>query len=369
MKLTKHILLLTNVFNGENNFRKEIIDAFIKEGYEVTYAAPVRPGAKIDHSLAYRVIDTPFDRKGMNPLKDLWLLIHYMRLLKKVKPDVVLSFTIKPNVYGGLACRLCHIPQLANVTGLGMALERKGWLQQLAIVLYRIGLSKANTVFFQNMANIEFCEEHRIVKCRKVLLPGSGVNLNHFSLQTYPEEKPIRFLFLGRMMKEKGIDDFLESAVRIRKEYPDVEFHIVGACEKDYLKQAESLTTRGIIYHGRQDDVRPFIAMCHCLIHPSYYAEGMSNVLLESCATGRPIITTDRPGCREVIEDGINGFVIKRQDVDDIVEKLELFISLPHEQKRKMGLAARKKVEREFDRDVVVKAYLNCINKLKGDDI
>lgn len=367
MKPKKHILLLTNVFNGENHFRKEIVEEFIKEGYEVTYAAPVRPGAKLDQS--YRVIDTPFDRKGKNPLKDLWLLIQYVRLLKKVKPDVVLSFTIKPNVYGGVACRLCHIPQLANVTGLGMALERKGWLQQLAIVLYRIGLSKAHTVFFQNMANVSFCEEHRIVKSRKVLLPGSGVNLKHFSLQTYPEESPIRFLFLGRMMKEKGIDDFLKSAVRIREVHPDIEFHIVGACEKEYVKLAESLKDNGIFCHGRQDDVRPFIAMCHCLIHPSYYAEGMSNVLLESCATGRPIITTDRPGCREIVENGTNGFIIKSQDVDDIVEKLELFISLPHEQKREMGLAARRKVEREFDRNVVVKAYFDCINRLKCDDI
>ena len=359
-----YILFLTNIYSGGYHFRKEIIDAFIQNGHDVTYAAPVNHKVIVEGNMSFRVIDIPFDRRGINPLKDLWLIIRYVRLLREVNPDVVLSFTIKPNVYGGFACRLCHVPQIANVTGLGVAVERKGWLQNLTIWLYRIGLSKARTVFFQNRYNIDFCEEHRMVKTRKVLLPGSGVNLQRFSLQEYPAEQPLRFLFLGRMMKEKGINEYVEAARRIRKRYPDTEFHIVGTCEKDCSVRIESLKDDGIEWHGWQADVRPFINRCHCLVHPSYYPEGMSNVLLESCASGRPVITTDMPGCREIVNDCINGFVVRSRDVDDLVEKIECFIALSHKQKSEMGLAARRKVEQVFDRQIVVNAYLEEIDSL-----
>ena len=358
-----YILFLTNIYSGGYHFRKEIIDAFIQNGHDVTYAAPVNHKVIVEGNMSFRVIDIPFDRRGINPLKDLWLIIRYVRLLREVNPDVVLSFTIKPNVYGGFACRLCHVPQIANVTGLGVAVERKGWLQKLVILLYRIGLSRARTVFFQNRYNIDFCEAHHMVRSRKLLLPGSGVNLQHFYLQEYPTEQPLRFLFLGRMLKEKGFNEYVEAARRIRKRYPDTEFHIVGTCKNNSF-QAESLKNEGIEWHGWQADVRPFINRSHCLVHPSYYPEGMSNVLLESCATGRPIITTDMPGCREIVDDGINGFVIRPRDVDNLVEKIERFIALPHEQKREMGLAARRKVESEFDRQIVVDAYLKEIDSL-----
>lgn len=202
-----------------------------------------------------------------------------------------------------------------------------------------------------------------MVKTRKVLLPGSGVNLQHFYLQEYPTEQPLRFLFLGRMLKEKGFNEYVEAARRIRKRYPDTEFHIVGTCKNNSF-QAESLKNEGIEWHGWQADVRPFINRSHCLVHPSYYPEGMSNVLLESCATGRPIITTDMPGCREIVDDGINGFVVRSRDVDDLVEKIECFIALPHNQKCEMGLAARRKVEQVFDRQIVVNAYLKEIDSL-----
>lgn len=358
-----YILFLTNIYSGGYHFRKELVESLIQHGHDVTYAAPVEPEVTIDKGLSYHVVHMPFNRRGLNPLKDLWLIIRYVRLLKNLKPDVVLTFTIKPNVYGGLACRLCHVPQIANVTGLGIALERKGWLQKLAIWLYRIGLRKARTVFFQNRYNIDFCEEHRMVRSRKVLLPGSGVNLQRFCLQEYPAEQPLRFLFLGRMLKKKGICEYIEAARQIKKRHPDTKFHIVGRCDNNSF-QVESLKNDGIEWHGRQVDVRPFISMCHCLVHPSYYPEGMSNVLLESCATGRPIITTDIPGCREIVDDGINGFVISPRDVDDLVEKIERFIVLSHEQKQEMGLAARRKVENEFDRQIVVDAYLKEIDSL-----
>lgn len=362
---TKRVLLLTNIYNGETHFRTEIVDALLQEGYDVTYAAPTKGLKQEREEAGYHLVDIPFDRRSLNPLKDVRLLWQYVKLLRRTAPQVVLSFTIKPNLYGGMACRICKVPQIANVTGLGSAFEDEGWLHRLAIMLYRIGLRKTHMVFFQNTANMQYCEDHLMVRGQRKLLPGSGVNLIRFAYEEYPKEQPLRFLFLGRLIKQKGIDEYLEVARLVRKLHPEVEFHILGTCDEGYHDVLVNQPHEGIFYHGRQPDVRPFICQCHCLIHPSYYPEGMSNVLLESCATGRPIITTDRPGCKEVIEDGKNGFVVRPQDVDDLKEKVLKFISLPHEAKRQMGLAARQKVEREFDRQVVVKAYLDAIEEVE----
>ena len=362
MKKSVKVLFLTNVYRGGYHFRKEIIDALKEKGYEVYLAAPVIE--MLDEEVGFHVIDFPFNRKGRNPIKDCKLVCRYIALLRKLKPDLVFSYTIKPNVYGGIACRLCRVTQLANITGLGTAFEHKNWLQRLAIVLYRIGLRKAHTVFFQNSANLQFCEKHHMVGNRKVLLPGSGVNLDYFSLEEYPQGIPIRFLFLSRLTKQKRIAEYLTAAKKVKAICPDAEFHIVGDCEEDVDKLAVNHPEEVFFYHGRQPDVRLYFRQCHCLVHPSYYPEGMSNVLLESCATGRPIITTDRPGCREIIEDGVNGYVVKAQDAEDLKEKMVQFMMLPYDMKREMGLAARRKVEKEFDRRIVVEAYLKVVEEI-----
>lgn len=363
------ILVLTNNFGGLYSFRKEVMKAFVDEGHHVVISAPLDEKKAYFVEIGCKVIDTQFNRKGMNPLKDLGLLMRYVQLLKRVKPDMVLSYTIKPNLYGGMACQLCGVPQIANITGLGSAVEKPGWLQRLTILLYKIGLRKTHTVFFQNRANMEFCEEHGMVKSGVKLIPGSGVNLQHHALQEYPlQSEPLRFIFISRLLREKGIEEYLTAAHEIKAKYPNTEFHILGVCEEDYAERLEKLQKDGIvIYHGSQSDVRPFIGQSCCMVHPSFYAEGMSNVLLESCAAGRPVITTDRPGCGEIVEDSINGLIVKQRDAYDVARKIEKFIHLPYEQKREMGLAARKKVECEFDRNIVVKAYLDCINSIKNE--
>ena len=359
------ILILTNNFGGLHSFRKEVVKAIRDKGYEVTISAPYDEKRHYFEEIGCRLIDTQFNRKGTNPLKDFGLMLYYRRLLKQEKPDVVLSYTIKPNLYGGMACGLCRVPQIANITGLGSAVENPGWLQRLTIVLYKIGLRKAHTVFFQNRANMEFCMEHKMVRGDVRLIPGSGVNLEYHSLQPYPAEtEPVKFVFISRLLREKGIEEYLGAAERIKEKYPETEFHILGACEEAYGSRLKELQDKGIvIYHGQQPDVRPFIASSHCTVHPSFYPEGMSNVLLETCAAGRPIITTNRPGCGEIVDDGVNGFVVRQQDTADLVEKIERFIGLSWEQKRDLGVAARKKVEREFDREIVVKAYMDEIRK------
>lgn len=359
------VLILTNSLSGLYSFRKEVVEALIKEGYSVMISAPFDATKQHFEEMGCNLTDTHFNRKGMNPLKDLNLLLYYRRLIKRVKADVVLSYTIKPNLYGGMACQLCGIPQIVNVTGLGSAVENPGWLQKLTILLYKVGLRKSRTVFFQNSANLKFCQEHGMVKGRMKLIPGSGVNLKHHSLQDYPEKtEGIKFIFISRLLREKGIEEYLAAAQSIKQEHPDIEFHILGGCEDDYAGRIESLQKEGVvIYHGGQPDVRPYIGKAWCTVHPSFYPEGMSNVLLESCAAGRPIITTDRPGCGEIVEDGVNGFVVRQRDSIDLTTKINQFIALSYDRKREMGLAARQKVEREFDRQIVVNAYLNEVKE------
>ena len=361
------VLVLNNNFGGLRTLRMEVFQALINEGYKITISAPFDASANYFKEMGCEIVDTKFERKGMNPLKDFGLMLHYRKLLRQVKPDVVLTYTIKPNLYGGMACQLCGVPQIANVTGLGTAVEYPGWLQKLAILLYKMGLRRTKMVFFQNQANMEFCRQHGMVKGKMKLIPGSGVNLQHHTLQEYPlPDEPLRFIFISRLQKEKGIEEYLTAAYDIKWKYPNTEFHILGACEEDYTKRMEELQKDGVvIYHGRVADVRPFIGRSCCTVHPSYYPEGMSNVLLESCAAGRPVITTDRPGCGEIVDDGVNGFIVKQRDGHDVARKVEQFILLPYEKKREMGLAARRKVEREFDRNIVVQAYLEEIASLK----
>ncbi len=361
------ILVLTNNLVGLYSFRKEVISEFIKNRHKVIVSAPIDDKVSEIQQLGCSVIETNFNRKGTNPIKDIGLILRYRCLLKEINPDVLLSYTIKPNLYGGMACQLVGVPQVANITGLGTAVENPGFLQSLTILLYRIGLRKTRLVFFQNEANKKFCLDHKMVKGSYRQIPGSGVNTQYHALQPYPEANTsLRFVFISRLLKQKGIEEYFYAAEKIRKNYPYTEFHVVGWCEEEYAELLKDLQEKGtIIYHGPVGDVRPFIGMAHCTVHPSFYPEGMSNVLLESCAAGRPIITTDRPGCGEIVDDGVNGYVVRQQDGDDLIEKIERFIGLSFEEKKQMGLNARKKVEREFERQIVVKAYMDAIDLIK----
>lgn len=361
------ILVLANNFGGICIFRKEVMKAFVDKGNEVFISAPYDGKAPEVEKLGCKIIDTQFNRQGTNPIDEFKLMWSYRKLMKNVKPEVVLTYTIKPNLYGGMVCTLCGVPQIANITGLGAAVEYPGLMQKLTIFLYKIGMRKTRLTFFQNTDNMSFCQEHGMIKGPVKLIPGSGVNLQHHAKQPYPAEtEPIRFLFMGRIRREKGIEEFLTAAERITKTHDNVEFHVVGGCEGDYEGRLLDMQSRGIIsYHGSQMDVRPFITMAACTLHPSFYPEGMSNVLLETCSTGRPIMTTMRPGCREIVEDGRNGFLVKQQDAEDLIEKVEKFIALPYAERKAMGDAAREKAEREFDRTIVVKAYLDAIAEIK----
>ena len=363
------ILVLSNSFVGLHSFRKEVFQEFRNQGWEVIISSPVgkdEKKAEWFRNIGCEIIDTQFNRQGMNPLTDFKLMLTYRKIMKQVKADLILSYTIKPNRYGGLAAKFCKVPQLANVTGLGTAVEYPGMLQKFTIMLYKFCMNKTRLVFFQNSANRQFCLNHKMVKGRSQLIPGSGVNLEYHTQKLYPSaEEPVRFLFISRIRVDKGIEEYLAAAETIRKENSNTEFHIVGGCEGDYESRLKQMTEEGIVcYHGMQSDVRPFIEQASCIIHPSFYPEGMSNVLLEACSAGRPVITTDRSGCGEIVESGKTGFIVHQQDKQDVIEKVRMFLTKDYEERKQMGVAARKKVEREFDRQIVVKAYVDEIKSL-----
>ncbi len=352
------ILILTNSSSGFYSFRRELTDELAKK-HEIVLCMPAE--AHTDYFLAAgcRVADLRFDRHGKDPLQELKLLRCFKDLLRKETPDLVFTYTIKPNIYGGMACAALGIPYVANITGLGTAVENGGAIQKLTLALYRFGLRKAQKVYFQNAANRDFMLEHHIVRGPYDLIPGSGVNLEQYRVLPWPDGETVNFAFISRIMREKGIDQFLEAAEAIRRDHPETRFHVCGRCEQDYQAILEQKQREGtILYHGNVSDISAIHAISQCTIHPSFYPEGMSNVLLESCACGRPIITTDRPGCREIVEEGVNGFVVRQKDSADLIEKIERFLRMSREQRRQMGLAGRAKVEREFDRRIIVEKYL-----------
>lgn len=360
-----NILVLTNNIGGLHSFRKEVMKAIVDEGYDIIISEPDdNEKVRYFEGIGCHIIKTDFNRRGMNPLADFKLMLKYCKMIMQLKPKAVLTYTIKPNVYGGMACRLTGTPQIANVTGLGDAIENGGWLQKLTVLLYKIGIGNAKQVFFQNQTNRDFAVYHRIADDKSIVLPGSGVNLEHHVYQDYPSNGTIKFLFITRLLKDKGTDEFFEMAQSIKKKYPNTEFQILGSVEGDYQEQLDALVKEGIVqFWGSTPDVRPYLAQVHCTIMPSYH-EGMSNVNLESAANGRPVITTDVPGCRETVDDGRTGFLVKAKDAQDLIRGVERFLNLPYGQKKQMGIQARYKVEREFDRKIVVSAYLDTIESL-----
>lgn len=368
--MKSNVLILANSISGLHSFRKEVMGAICDAGYKVYISVPEEQ-SKADYYNYFRktgceIVYTSLNRRGMNPLADLRLMLTYRKLMKKLKPLAVLSYTIKPNVYGGMAARLNHIPLLANVTGLGDAVENGGWLQQLTVFLYKLGLSNAHSIFFQNESNRTFCINAGIARKDSILLPGSGVNLYHHAFQSYPlEDRKVRFLYIGRLLKDKGAEELFEAAQVVKSIYPNVEFQVIAdAVDETYQAQLDELVEKGVIqFLGKQMDVRPFIGAIHCTIMPSYH-EGMSNVNLESAANGRPVITTNVPGCRETVDDGRTGYLVEVKNAQSLIDAIDRFIALPYSQKVIMGQEARKKMEREFDRQIVVNAYLSNIDKI-----
>lgn len=358
------ILILANHSGGLYDFRKDLI-AELKKQASVTVAVPHNDRWEELQLLADRVIELPVDRRGMNPVHDAKLFRRYRKMLRAVKPDLVLTYTVKPNVYGGLACRMAHVPYAVNITGLGSALENGGLLRKFVLALYRPALAGAKTVFFENAGNRDDLVATGVVpQGRDVVLHGAGVNLDDFPCAAYPQDAPLRFLFVGRVMHEKGVDELFYAARQMKQEYGDgVEFHFVGSFEESYKPLMDELEQSGIVkYHGYQSDMRPFYAMSGCVVLPSYH-EGMSNVLLEAASSGRPLITSAIPGCMEAVEDGVSGYLCESRNAEALLLSLRRFAQLTPEERRDMGLAGRRRMEALFDKKAVVERTVEYINR------
>lgn len=364
------VLILGNLDSGLYDFRKEVLTALLEAGYSVHVSVPDTGYLSKIKALGCICHETVMERRGMNPVKDFKLFTFYVNLIKKVRPGVVLTYTIKPNIYGCLACRLLGVPRLVNITGLGTALENEGLLQKMLVCMYRESLKRAGCIFFQNRRNRDFMIEKGCVakEANIRIIPGSGVNLQEHAVKSWPKEKEIRLLSVMRIMKDKGIEELLEVAQIIHREYPDAVFELVGSFEEEteaiYKPQIEHLQSEGIVrYYGYRDDVDCFYGRCQAVVHPSYH-EGMSNVLQEAAASGRAVIAGNISGCREIFEDGVSGIAFETKSADSLTAALRSFLSLTEEERISMGQRARSHVEKHFDRKIVVAAYLEMVREL-----
>lgn len=370
------IALLTNNDDDVYCFRKELIDGIIAEGYEMLISCPYGEKFELMRDVSFKYDNPVIDRRGTNVLADGRLFLHYMKLFKKEKPDVVLTYTAKPNVYASLAARMLGIPYINNVTGIGSVVNMTGIKKAFILWLFKFAYKGAAYVMFQNSTNMKLAVDSGMIKGEYRLIPGSGVDLNRYPLQEYPDGgdgkigDTVVFNYIGRVLYDKGVDDYIEAAKRIKKEYPNTEFNMLGfiePTENHYEKELEDLGRCDIIkYRGSQKDVRPWIARSHAIIHPSTYGEGMSNVLLENASSGRFLITTDNPGCQETVVNGESGYIYHGGDVDALTETIKKFLQLDNETRKSMGVRGRKHIEDNFSREIVVEEYKEKIKDIIG---
>lgn len=351
------ILILTNHSYMFWQFRRELTEELLKK-HRVFLCMPFVGHEEDFAAMGAECIPADLERRGKNPLKDLELFLAYRSVMKKVRPHLVLTYSIKPNIYGGLACRMAGIPYFACVQGLGTAFQSRH-LAGAVSFLYRRGLRGAEKVFFENRADAaEFASRGIVDVKRQVILPGAGVNLDYYACLSYPRNEKFHFLYLGRIMREKGVDE-LFAALRLLR--GDFVLDLAGFYEEDYGDRVRRLEKEGLaVFHGFQEDPRPLYAMADCVVMPSYH-EGMSNVNLEAAASGRPLITSDIPGCREAVEEGVTGLLTRKGSTQALALAMQDMMDRSPEAREAMGLAGRRKMEKEFDRQDVIRAVLEAM--------
>lgn len=362
----KRILLLGNCHFTIVRFRKELIIKLVESGYDVWISFPnfsqgeKESGDEAAKRLGCKFLEFKMIRRNATVLKELETIKECKRLIMEISPDIILTYTIKPNIYGGLVAHRFGIPYIMNVTGLGSGFSKNGVLSKILIKLMKVSMNRAEKVFFQNEENIDFFKSAGYTKNNYELIPGSGVNLEEFKPLPYKKDG-FYFLYLARVMKEKGIDEFLALAKDFKDE-PNVEFHVCGDMEENYNVVIRDNEEKGVIkYHGTVENVVDYLAKASAVIHPSYYNEGISNSLLEAAASARPIITTNHPGCRDVVENDVSGLLFEKCDIRDLEQQVRKFMSMSPGAREKMGLEGRKKVEMKYDRKCVIDAYLSAI--------
>jgi glycosyltransferase involved in cell wall biosynthesis len=371
-KLQPTILVSANSFWNIVNFRSGLIQALTARGVRVAIASPDGiPDREIE--LPVDVHRIPMDRSGVNPFADGHLALRYARLMRRLRPRALLTYTIKPNIYGALAARLAGIPSIVNISGLGTAFIRDGLFSRFVGALYRVALAKAHVVFFQNPDDRELFLSRRIVNPGNVrMLPGSGIDLKRFALAPpLTAETPPTFLFVGRLLTDKGVREFVEAAEVTKSQCPGARFQLLGDLDPgNRTAVSEEELGRWVAggtveYLGPTSDVRPFIAGASAVVLPSY-REGLPRSLLEGGAMGRPLIATDVPGCREIVQDGVTGVLCQVRSAASLANAMARFIAMDLRHRQALGHAARRKVESEYDEQLVINAYLEVLEPLIG---
>lgn len=367
------ILIFANDYKTIANFRMELLERFLELGHKVTLSLPEDERNHVFTDMGCSVISAPITRHGTNPVAELKLIRVYKDQIKQAAPDCVLTFTVKPNIYASIAAAAKNVPYINNITGLGSVMQSESFLKKMMLRLQKYAYRKSACVFFQNEGNMRYFKERNIVRDQARLLPGSGVNLKLHSFSEYPSEQDtIDIAIVSRLRKDKGYDDFFAMMRTLLPRYPKLRFHIIGWIEEEGYREilAQYENEPRVIYHGEltQTQVHEVLRSCHCLCHPSYH-EGMSNVLMEAAAAGRPTLASDIPGCREIIENGVTGFTFSAQNAEALTESVERFLTLNEAAHREMGKKAREKMEREFDREIVIRRYLEQIEAAAASEV
>ncbi|WPP49236.1 glycosyltransferase family 4 protein [Catalinimonas niigatensis] len=366
------IAIVLNTSWNVYNFRLGLINALQEDGHQVVILAPHDQYSHRLEDLGYSFYPIKMDSRGVNPIKDAGLVVELYKLYKKISPDIILHYTVKPNIYGTLAARAAGIPMINNVCGLGTVFLKKGWVSLVAKSLYKIAFRFPHKVFFQNHDDFQlFVREKLIKKNIADTVPGSGIDLKKFEPTVIPVDKPhvFTFLVISRLIFDKGIIEYVDAIKKLRSEGVNAHFQILGA--KDPIHQrgipveiVDHWVDEGLIeYLGTTDDVKSRIELADCVVLPSY-REGLPRTLLEAASLGKPIITTDTAGCRHVVEDNENGFLCKVRSADDLAEKMMKMLGLSHEERMSMGEKGRLKVQRQFDENLVINKYQEAINHL-----
>lgn len=359
-------LILANNSGGLYRFRKELMQRLMDDGHTVYAVTPFDDSVGELRAMGVRLIEQKMNRRGTNLVEELRLLCAYRRIIRQIRPDMILTYTIKPGIYGGLLARWKKIPYAVNITGLGTAFQKQGLLRMMIVRLWRAAVGKAGVVFFENEENARVFADLEIAdRSRMHVLHGAGVNLQDFPFTEYPvDECQLRFLFIGRVMKEKGVDELLDAMMRLSEKYPQIHLDVVGGCEEDYETRLNELENKGILtYHGHQPDVTGYIRSAHVFVLPSYH-EGMANTLLEAAAMGRPLITSRIHGCMEAVQENVTGFLCEVSDARSLCEQMERFVVLPRDKKAEMGRKAHDHVAAVFDKKKVVQETVDVLYRM-----
>ena len=353
----KKVLFLAQHFITLFSFRKELIERLCMEGYEVYLSIPASEDNAFFERLGCKIVETSIDRRGVNPFKDIKLIFFYKKILRRMEPDIVFSYTIKPNIYGAIATKKRY-KQVCNITGTGGTFLEDNLVAKICRFLYRHTVKECYKVFFQNSDDRDMFIEHKMVGNNWDMLPGSGVNLTQYVLTPLPDTNVFNFIFIGRVMKLKGIDEYLEAAKIIKEKYPSTNFFIAGFVEESEYREKIANYGEAVVHLGFIKDIVSEIKKCHCTILPSHGGEGVPNVLLESAAMGRICIGSNIPGTKDVIDDGTTGYLFEVGNVDSLVNAIEKVIVLDNQEKQRMGLNGRIKMEKEFNREIVIQKYM-----------